>query len=546
MVKAACFVCLFFASGAVCLLDAQVERASIVGNAVDKSGAAMPGVEITVTNEATRTSVKVLTDSAGAYTVVNLIPAKYTVSASLSGFGPVVFRGFELQVSQQARLDFTMEVGAVTQTIEVSGAAPPLQTENASVGQVINSTAVSSLPLNGRNFVQLAILAPGVSGLDYAQTATINSGTRPDELRPGGTALQANGASNYSNQVLLDGIDDTEMVSHTFVVRPPVEGVQEFKVLTNNAGAEYGRAGGAVVVVTSKSGTNRLRGSLFEYLRNEKLDARNFFALAGGPKPPYKLNQFGASLGGPVMLPHYSGKDRTFFFVDYEGYREVSGSPLVVTVPTAAERTGNFQGITAERDLRSVATLVSARAIRRRQNSGSRFDPIGAAMANLYPLPQTSALVNNYTTTPVKRSSVHRGDARVDHQLGPKDSLFFRYTVDWAGIQMPNTFNDAIGGNENSFAGLRRRARPQRGGRPGRAYSRQRWSAIFATATRSTTWAADAKSNRSGMEQDRRPQHCGSAPANAPIIGMTGYAGLGAPRSEPLIRERTCTKRSRM
>jgi hypothetical protein len=153
MVKATCFLCLFFASGAVSLLDAQVERASIVGSALDKSGAAMAGVEVTVTNEATRTSVKVLTDSAGAYTVVNLIPAKYTVSASLSGFGPVVFRGFELQVSQRARLDFTMEVGAVTQTIEVSGAAPPLQTENASVGQVINSTAVSSLPLNGRNFV---------------------------------------------------------------------------------------------------------------------------------------------------------------------------------------------------------------------------------------------------------------------------------------------------------------------------------------------------------------------------------------------------------
>ena len=135
------------------------------------------------------------------------------------------------------------------------------------------------------------------------------------------------------------------MVSHTFIVRPPVEGVQEFKVITHNVGADYGRAGGAVVVVTSKSGTNQLRASLFEYLRNEKLDARNFFALAGGSKPPYKLNQFGASLGGPVVLPHYNGKSKTFFFTDYEGYREVFGSPLVVTVPTAAARAGNFQGV---------------------------------------------------------------------------------------------------------------------------------------------------------------------------------------------------------
>jgi hypothetical protein len=251
--------------------------------------------------------------------------------------------------------------------------------------------------------------------------------------------------------VLLDGIDDTEMVSHTFVVRPPVEGVQEFKVLTNNAGAEYGRAGGAVVAVTSKSGTNRLRGSLFEYLRNEKLDARNFFALAGGPKPPYKLNQFGASLGGAVR------NDRTFFFVDYEGYREVAGSPLVVTVPTGAERTGNFAGIAAN-GIYDPATLVRTRFAGDRIPA-SRFDSIGAAMANLYPLPQTSALVNNYTTTPVKRSSVHRGDARVDHQLGPKDSLFFG--TRWTGPaslcrtrEMFNTINHPQFGLPNSTAGV--------------------------------------------------------------------------------------------
>ena len=292
-------VCFLFAT----LAHAQVERASIVGNATDPSGAVVPNVVVTVTNEATNTNVRVVTDSAGAFTVLNLIPGTYSVAAVLAGFNPVTYRGVELQVAQQARLDVHMQVGDVKQALEVTASATMLQTENAAVGQVINNTAVSSLPLNGRNFVQLAILAPGVTGLDYAQSATINSGTRPDELRPGGTALEANGASNYSNQVLLDGIDNTEMISHTVVVRPPIEGVQEFKVLTNNTGAEYGRAGGAVVLMTSKSGSNRLAGSLFEYLRNDALDARNFFALAGGAKPPYKLNQFGGSLGGPVKLP---------------------------------------------------------------------------------------------------------------------------------------------------------------------------------------------------------------------------------------------------
>jgi len=345
MSKVCRFLSLCLLSVFACPIMAQVERASILGNATDTSGAALPNVVVTVTNEATNTSVRVLTDSAGAFTVLNLIPGAYSVSAVFPGFAPVDYRGVELQVGQQARLNIHMEVGELKQTVEVAASATLLQTENAAVGQVINNTAVSTLPLNGRNFVQLAILAPGVTGLDYAQSATINSGTRPDELRPGGTALQANGASNYSNQVLLDGIDNTEMISHTFVVRPAVEGVQEFKVLTNNTGAEYGRAGGAVVLMTTKSGTNRLAGSVFEYLRNEATDARNFFALASGPKPPYKLNQFGGSLGGPVKLPHYNGKDRTFFFADYEGYREVFGSPLVTTVPTAAERAGNFQGI---------------------------------------------------------------------------------------------------------------------------------------------------------------------------------------------------------
>jgi hypothetical protein len=259
-------------------LFAQVERASIVGTITDNTGASLPGVSVEVTSESAGTTSRTVTDSSGSYSVPNLIPGSYQVRAQRPGFREVLYRSFVLQVSQAARLDMRMELGELQQTIEVSGAIPLLQTENASVGQVISQAAVNSLPLNGRNFVQLAILAPGVSGLDYAQPNTINSGRRPDELRPGGTALQANGARNTSNQVLIDGVDNTEMISQTFVVRPPVEGIQEFKVLTNNAGAEYGRAGGAVVVITTKSGGNQFRGSVFEFLRNERFDARNFFA----------------------------------------------------------------------------------------------------------------------------------------------------------------------------------------------------------------------------------------------------------------------------
>jgi len=204
------------------VLHAQVERASIIGKITDSTGAAMAGVEVTVTNEATNTSIRVTSDDTGAFTAVNLIPGSYNINASPKSFRPVVFRNFVLQVGQSARLDITMELGNVEQAVEVTGAIPLLQTESASVGQVIEQTAVNALPLNGRNFVQLAILAPGVSGLDYAQSATINTGKRPDELRPGGTALQANGALSQSNAVLLDGIDNTEMISQTFIVRPAV------------------------------------------------------------------------------------------------------------------------------------------------------------------------------------------------------------------------------------------------------------------------------------------------------------------------------------
>jgi hypothetical protein len=253
---------------------AQVERASIIGNVTDATGAVTPGVAITVTNEDTNTRIQMVTDDAGAYTAVNLIPGSQRQCRKR--FRPVVSRNLQLW-SANCAPDIRLEVGGVDQTVEVTGTLPLLQTESASVGQVISREAVNSLPLNGRNFVQLAILAPGVSGLDYAQPGTINTGKRPDELRPGGAAIQVNGGVSFSNQVLLDGIDNTEMISQTFIVRPAVEGIQEFKVLTNNAGAEYGRTIGAVVVVTTKSGSNHFHGSLFEFLRNERFDARNFF-----------------------------------------------------------------------------------------------------------------------------------------------------------------------------------------------------------------------------------------------------------------------------
>ena len=289
-------ICTLLALCLIVPLSAQVERASIVGTVTDVTGAVVPGVIVTVTNEGTNTAVQRTTDESGRYTAVNLAPGSYSIAAEHTGFSRRLFTGFVVQVNQIARLDVVLEVGAVEQTIEVQAGAPLLHTEDAAMGQVISPKPISDLPLNGRNFAQLAILAPGMTGLDFAQPNTINSGRRPDELRPGGTTILAIGARNMMNQMLIDGIDATEMISQTFVVRPTVEGIQEFKVTTNNAGAQFGRAGGAVVVLNTKSGSNEFHGSLFEFMRNARLDAKNFFDRKDEKIPQFQLNQFGGSI----------------------------------------------------------------------------------------------------------------------------------------------------------------------------------------------------------------------------------------------------------
>ncbi|MEX2260410.1 MAG: TonB-dependent receptor [Bryobacteraceae bacterium] len=523
---------------------AQVERASIVGAITDRTGASIAGVEVTVTNEGTNAGNVLTTDATGNFAVVNLLAGSYTVSAQKAGFSRSVYRNFVLQVGQSARLDITLEVGAVEQTVEVVGTLPLLQTENASVGQVISPEPINALPLNGRNFVQLAILAPGVNGLDYAQRNTINSGRRPDELRPGGTTLLANGARNTNNQVLLDGIDNTEMISQTFVVRPSVEGIQEFRVLTNNPGAEYGRAAGAVVVVNTKSGTNRFHGSAFEFLRNSSLDARNFFARPDQPQPPFRLNQYGASLGGPVLLPKYNGRDKTFFFMNWEGYREIFGDSRVVTVPRPAIRQGDFRGVVPNGIYDPLTTRpnpAGTGSVRDRFPNdiipASRFDPIASRLVSLYPLPQTSGAVNNFVANPKKRSVVERADGRFDHRLSEKDSFFVRYSIDDSRLTIPDTFNTDIGGNEDSFAGPNdvrgqsivitdiRTFSPALIGDFRFGYTRFN-SRLVPTSLTNPVWGDIPGRDASDPFQP-----------TAPIVSPAGYAGLGNARSNPLIRD---------
>ena len=217
--RARCLAVLVLTSALSLAGFAQVERATITGTLTDKNGAVVPDATVRVTDESTNETKDLQTDSAGQYIASNLTPGSYTIEAQKTGFTKHINKGYVVQVSQTARLDIVMEVGSVTQSVEVTGAIPVLQSENASVGQVIATTAVQQLPLNGRNLTQLAIIAPGVTGLNYAPTDTIGSGVRPDELRPGGTTIEANGARDSANKLLLDGVDNTEMIAQTQIVR---------------------------------------------------------------------------------------------------------------------------------------------------------------------------------------------------------------------------------------------------------------------------------------------------------------------------------------
>ena len=519
---------------------AQVERATITGTLTDKNGAIVPGATVHVVEESTNQTQNLTTDSAGEYTAGNLTPGSYTIEAEKEGFTKHINKGFVVQVGQTARLDIVMDVGSVTQSVEVTGAVPVLQSETASVGQVITPTAVQQLPLNGRNLTELAVIAPGVTGLNYAPTGTIGSGVRPDELRPGGTTIEANGARDSANKLLLDGVDNTEMIAQTQIVRPSVESLQEFNIITSNAGPEYNRGAGAILVTSTRSGSNDFHGSLYEYIRNSAVDSKNYFVRPNTPIPLYRLNDFGGRLGGPIK------RDKAFFFVNYEGYYEQAAGTQVNTVPTMAERQGNFQGVANIYD--PLTTVASGSTYRRTQFANNtiptaRFDPIAYQLINAYPLPQTGALVNNIVTYPLKKSEDNRGDARVDYQISPSQNFFARYSVDDTQIQMPNTFNNVIGGSEGAFSG----PEADRGQQGVLSYNKvitpnlvgeyrfgfnRFTSFLLPSPLTSPIWAEiPGRTPMPGFQ----PKGSGEGPV-APIISPSGFGGLGNSRSEPEIR----------
>ena len=299
----------------------------------------MPGVIVAVTNEATGVTRTITTGDGGTYVFTSLQPGRYRLTAEIPGFRKVERTGVELQVNQRAQVNLELEVGLVSETVLIVGDAPLLETQSSVLGTVIEEKQVQDLPLSGRNFVQLATLSPGVSGAGSGMRGTIMSGTRPDDLRPG-TELFVNGNRENSNNYLYDGIDNNTRLTLVTVMRPNVEAIKEFKVQTNLYSADQGRNPGGQINVVTKSGGNTINGTAYEFLRNAKFDANNFFAnRAGQEKPPFEQNQFGGAIGGPIIA------NKTFFFADYDGFRQELGRVFVNTVPTLKMRQGDFSEV---------------------------------------------------------------------------------------------------------------------------------------------------------------------------------------------------------
>lgn len=386
----------------------QANTGAIVGTVHDDTGGVMPGVAITLRNEGTNISRTVVTSTSGDFSAPLLPPGAYEVSADVAGFSKSVFRNVQLQVDQTVRMNFTLRVSAVEQAVTVTADAPLIQTDTSSMGQVVGQVQIASLPLNERNFVSFAYLAPGVQ-ID-AENSLVSSQ---------GLALSANGARQISNNFLLNGIDNNDLVINQYSAVPPVEAIQEFKVQTGTYSAEYGRSSGAQINVVLKSGTNKLHGTAYEYLRNRHLDAKNAFDLpdcssgstaACGEIPQLNRSQFGASIGGPIRT------DKTFFFSSFEYLYLRQADTRFATVPSQAQRTAALAAVPAD-----------------------QRDPAGVNIFNLYPAANVGdpATSNRYLSAPTIKQRVPSFVGKVDHVLSAKDNLSGHYALSWGHRENP-------------------------------------------------------------------------------------------------------------
>jgi outer membrane receptor protein involved in Fe transport len=423
-----CNFAVYFAfSAMVCgtLAYGQVDTATIVGTVHDTSGAVIVGGAITVTATDTGIKTTARTDTTGNYVVTPLRVGNYSVSVEATGFKTETHSGIVLEVQDRLRVDFIMQVGSIAEVVNIQSELPVVETETSALGDVVTSQQVTDLPLNGRDFTQLATLTTGVIKITES-SGSINGATSQSNGNAGG-AFAVNGTRGNLNNFMLDGIDNNSNDNAGNVLQTNVDAIQEFKIQTSDYSAEFGRSGGAVINATIKSGTNQFHGTAFDFLRNDDLDARNFFEPAGSPKAPFRQNQFGGTLGGPIR------RNKTFFFMDYQGTRAGTSGPDISTVPTAAEIGGNFNGVATIFDPNSTQ-MVNGNVVRTPFPGNiipsQMLDPIAHAVAQLYPAPNIpGALANNYVIDAPGNLQIDQMDARVDHAISDRQQIFARFSL---------------------------------------------------------------------------------------------------------------------
>jgi hypothetical protein len=414
--------------------SAQITTADIVGTVMDSLGAVVPNAKITVENVATHEIRTAQSSGSGDYVFNLLQPGPYSVTVEAPGFKLLKVPSLLLVAGDRTRADARMQVGELSETVEVTSAASGLQTDSSTLSAVVTTRAVQDLPLNGRNYITLVQTTPGANP---GNPDGISSGNRPDDRRQT-NAVSANGQAEAYNGNLIDGMDNNELEQGLIIIRPSIDAIEEVKVDTNTYTADVGRTAGAVVNVITKSGTNTFHGSLYEFFRNDKLDANDYFSnQAGLPRPEYRLNQFGGSIGGPIK------KNKTFFFGDIEEYRIVQGSPTgLLTVPTLYEEQnpGDFSDI--------GGPVIPP----------SQIDPVAAKYFALYPAPNVSGAgaVSNFSATPRRTQNNTTADVRIDQHFSLNDSLFVRYSYNPVDTFTPGALPPVGGvqpGGSSNFPG---------------------------------------------------------------------------------------------
>lgn len=424
-------------------LFAQVQATgTIAGHVTDSTGAALARAKVRITEQDTGVSNGTVTNGTGYYSVPLLKPGTYSVSVTASGFKTSIHANLTLQVAQVLEEDFQLQIGNVSQQVTVTGGVPLLSTETTDLGNVISRTPLMQLPLNGRNFAQLGLLVPGTNG---GATGEIRSTGNGNETQRNGAEIIADGARGSFNTYLIDGLNDDDQLVGTVKVFPNIDDVAEFKVQVGNYNAEYA-SGGAVVNVTTRSGTNKFHGSAFEFLRNSALDTRQYFDKPGSI-PPYKQNQFGGSLGGPIL------HNKAFFFVDYQGLRIHESSTAILSEPTAAMRGGDFSAFpNTIYDPQTYDPATNTRqAFSNNMIPSRRLDPVALNLLATMPLPNLPGVTNNLRINTLEADAQDQGDVRIDDVLSSNDSMFGRYTYGRADITYPDT-PIQINGQLNPFA----------------------------------------------------------------------------------------------